>query len=62
MGNHRRTVAMSDINVKIPLRLRDEIERIANQETLSISENVRALLDYGVRAYREENGLEPGTY
>ena len=58
----RHSMAVANISVQIAHRLREEINRIADVEQLSVSETIRSLLDNAVRTYREEKGLESGTY
>ena len=48
-------LAISTITAQVPYRMRLEIDRIAHEEGLTVSENIRALIDYGLRAYRSEN-------
>ena len=55
-------MAIADITARVPFRMRQEIDEIAHEERLTMGETVRALISYGIAAYRTEHGLDPVAY
>lgn len=53
----RQTMAVSNLSAQIAFRMRQEINRIADVEQLTVSDTVRALLGHGIDAYRADKGL-----
>jgi len=58
----RQTYAVSNLSVQVPFRMRQEINRIADEESLTVSDTISALLGCDIENYRIEHGLEPHNY